>query len=249
MLLLAASFVVPWTVRARGQATVEPVLKAWVRAPEEARIQEVMVVEGQRVRAGQPLARLGTDELDLSLARARATVGALEHEVGAARGRTERLRAAELALESRRRELDALRERAARLVLTAPFDAVVATPHTELLSGAGVETGEAVLELWAPAPLRLMVRLDQRDIADVQTGDAVSARFGAWPGTDFEGIVESVRTAGGGGVVEVAASVEDRGGMLRPGMRGGAKVEARRVSVAEAVVRSARRMLRVDWLL
>ena len=249
VLLLVASFVVPWTVRARGQATVEPVLKAWSRAPEEARVLDVIVVEGQMVRAGQPLARLVTDELDVSLARARASVEALEREVAAARGRTERLRPAELALASRRREFDALRARAARLVLTAPFDAVVATPRTELLNGAGLEAGEALLELWAPAPLRLMVRLDQRDIADVQAGDAVSARFAAWPGTDFEGVVESVRSAGGDGVVEVVASVEDSAGMLRPGLQGGAKIEARRTSVALALARSARRMVRVDWLL
>ncbi|HUG01876.1 MAG TPA: HlyD family efflux transporter periplasmic adaptor subunit [Longimicrobiales bacterium] len=247
--LMVAALVTPWTVRARGHALVEPTIRTWLRAPEEARVEAVMAREGQRVRRGQAVIRLRADGLDVSLASARATVGALEREVAAARGRAERLRAAELALESRRRDLEVLEERAARLTVDAPFDAVIATPHTDLLRGAGATRGDELLELWAPAPLRLRILLDQRDVADVETGDSVAVRFASWPATDFEGVVETVRPASARGTVEVLATLADPGLVLRPGLRGRAKIEARRVTVAQALARSVRRMVRVDWLL
>ncbi len=247
--LTAAAFVAPWTVRARGMGIVEPTFKTWVRAPEGARVGAVLVREGEHVRKDQPLIELYSDELEVSVTAARASVGALEREVAAARGRTERLRAAELALYSRRAELDVLRARAARLVVQAPFDAVVVTPRTELLAGAGVDRGQELLELWAPAPIRLRIRLDLRDVGGVEPGDDVAVRFASWPGTEFQGMVETVRAASESGAVEVLAGIRDPDNLLRPGLQGRAKVAADRTTVARAIGRAARRMIRVDWML
>ncbi|MEN8375742.1 MAG: HlyD family efflux transporter periplasmic adaptor subunit [Gemmatimonadota bacterium] len=249
VVLIAVAFVAPWTIHARGQALVEPTVRTWLRAPEAARVDAVLAREGQHVRRGQPVVRMRADGLDVSLATARASVGALEREVAAARGSTRRLRAAELALESRRRDLAVLEDRAARLTLAAPFDAVVVTPHTDMLRGAGAERGEELIELWAPIPIRLRILLDQRDVADVEAGDPVVVRFASWPGADFQGVVASVRAASARGTVEVLATLADPDRVLRPGLHGLAKIEARRVTVAQAAVRSARRMIRVDWLL
>ncbi len=249
VLAISGAFFAPWTTRARGSAIVEPTLRTWVRAPEAARVDVVLAREGERVRAGEPLLRLRADELDIALAVARASVDALQREVAGAATRTARLRAAELELESRRADLEVLVDRAARLTLNAPFDAVVATPHTDLLLGAGVERGQELLELWAPDPIRLRIRLDQRDVAHVGPGDDVAVRFASWPGTDFEGVVESLRAASDRGVVEVLARLDDPDGRLHPGLQGRAKIAAQRTTLARAIGRSARRMIRVDWLL
>jgi putative peptide zinc metalloprotease protein len=247
--LVLAGFVVPWTMKARGAAVVEPTLRTWVRVPEPARVDAVWVAEGDTVRSGQPLVRLRAEDLDVALAGAQATVAALEREVAAARNATQRLRAAELALASRKSELRVLEDRAARLQLAAPFDAVVVTPHTDLLVGAGVERGAELIELWAPASRRLRIRLAQRDVAHVGSGDAVTVRFASWPGADFRGVVESLRPATQDGVVEVLADVADPEARLRPGLRGRAKVSADRVPLAIALARSARRLVRADlWL-
>lgn len=247
--LAVAAFFVPWTMQARGAAVVEPTFRTWLRAPEPARVDAVLVTEGQTVQAGQPLIRLRADGLDVALAGARAGVAALEREVAAARGTTSRLRAAELALASRRSQLQVLEDRVDRLELTAPFDALVVTPRTDLLAGAGVERGAELIELWAPSPRRLRIRLTQREVAHVEAGDPITVRFAAWPGTDFEGVVESLRAASQEDVVEVLAAVADPTGVLRPGLRGRAKIDADRVPIARAAARSVRRLFRSDLLL
>jgi multidrug resistance efflux pump len=247
--LIATAFLVPWTTQARGAAIVEPTFRTWLRVPEPARVDAVLVSEGEAVRRGQPLVRLRADDLDVALAGARAAVAALDREVAAARGATSRLRAAEIALASRRAELGVLLDRAARLELAAPFDGVVVTPRTDLLAGAGFDRGAEVIELWAPTPRRLRIRLAQREVAHVEAGDAVNVRFAAWPGTDFGGVVESIRAASQEDVVEVLAAVSDPEGLLRPGLRGRAKIAADRVTVARALARWARRLVRADFLL
>ncbi|HUH13916.1 MAG TPA: hypothetical protein VMK65_12445, partial [Longimicrobiales bacterium] len=51
-LLLTAVAMLPWTLRLTGAATVEPVERAWLRAPEASLVQRVAVRDGDTVRAG-----------------------------------------------------------------------------------------------------------------------------------------------------------------------------------------------------
>src|SRR5438552_257215 len=55
-----------------GTATLEAEEEATVLARTTGIIEQILVEEGQRVKAGQPLARLETDRLKLEVARAKA---------------------------------------------------------------------------------------------------------------------------------------------------------------------------------
>src|SRR5207249_2681387 len=56
----------------RGTATLEAEDEATVMAKTTGVIEQILVEEGQRVRAGQVLARLETDRLKLEVTRAKA---------------------------------------------------------------------------------------------------------------------------------------------------------------------------------
>ena len=70
--LILLAFVVPWTVRVRGTAVIEPSARVWLHAPETAWIEQVFVQEGEAVQAGQPILQLRSPELDVDRGRARA---------------------------------------------------------------------------------------------------------------------------------------------------------------------------------
>src|SRR5690606_37155507 len=64
----------------RGTATLEAEEEATVNAKTGGVIEAILVEEGERVQAGQVLARLETDRLKLEVARARATLDKLEQD-------------------------------------------------------------------------------------------------------------------------------------------------------------------------
>lgn len=78
-------------VQAAGWFEADPYL-TYATSLTDGIIEEVLVLEGERVEAGQVLARLVPDDAELALARARSEVSNAEAEVQSARARLEAAR-------------------------------------------------------------------------------------------------------------------------------------------------------------
>lgn len=179
-----------------------------VRARREAdlgfraggRITARLVEVGQRVTAGQPLARLDASDLALSVRAAEADLSAAEAQsrqaaADLARSKAllaaghvsvayddQRVAAARSAAErvaSARASLDLARRRLSYAVLTAPNDGVV----TALLAEAGqvVAEGTPVLRLANPEERELVVQVPESAVASLAEAH-VAATFWARPG-------------------------------------------------------------------
>jgi putative peptide zinc metalloprotease protein len=67
LVVAAAAFLTPWTVRVRGTAVVEPTQRIWLRPADGGWIAAVLVAEGQILAAGDPVIRLRSPELELEM--------------------------------------------------------------------------------------------------------------------------------------------------------------------------------------
>lgn len=191
-------------------------------------IAEVLVDEGERVRAGQVLARLDLSQSEAQLAKARSAAAHAERELA----RAERLFADSVVT---RAQLDGARtaaevaradERAASFVrrtatIVAPASGVVLRRLGE--PNAVVAAGQPVLSMRGTSG-RLVLRagLPDRDAARVRVGDRATMRFAAHPGVSFTGRVAEVGAGAvaGTGTYEVEVAVEDAGRALASGLVG-----------------------------
>ncbi len=227
---------------------VPPVRSALV-ARVTGRVAKVLVDEGARVAAGQPMLTLETEYLKLDVARAEAEVARAnavlaEAESDYARkkelvGRQsvspaafERSQAAfEGAKASRlsaQAAFDLARQRLSDAVLTSPIDGVVLERKTDV--GERLGEGTVAFVVVQTAPLKLRFRVPERYLGAVATGAQVRASVDPYPGETFDGTVSVVVPAldPASRTFAVEALFPNRDGRLRPGLF--ARVELERAA-------------------
>lgn len=181
--------------------TVEPVSWARISPVGSGRIAEMLVREGERVREGQPLARLDDRE-------ARARIAELEARAAYWREEVRRAQAlADKGIKSREAEqkaqselgqvqaaISAARQRRADLLVTSPLDGEVLRRDFEV--GEVVDVNDALFWVGAPRPLRVTADVDEEDIADIRPGQKVLIKADAFPDRVLEGKVDRVTPKG-----------------------------------------------------
>ena len=246
------AFVTPWTVRATASATVEPALRRWLRPPEAARLAEVRVAEGAHVQAGDTIAVLREPELELQRVAASTTLEQLRGRMARARatGDAATERSAAIELETTRSQLAVLDQRRDALVLRAPFSGVLVTPLLDERIGERVPAGDSLIELWSLGSLRARVRIPQRVAGEVAPGAEIRIRFSARPGLTWRTQVDRLESAADGSdLVALAVLPQSETQPVLPGMLGRARVDITHVTIARALERAARRIVRLDFLL
>ena len=145
-------------------------------------------------------------------------------------------------------QLDLIDEQLARTVLEAPFDGVVVRGDLHQRLGSPVEQGEVLFEIAPLDGYRVVLEVDERDIAYVATRPARPAgALGACRASRCRFTVDRV-TPGGCRAGRSATSSASRRRLegrppLRPGMEGVGKID-----VGRAPGRGSGRTSLVDWL-
>lgn len=215
-------------------------------APEVAgKVLEVFVERGDAVEAGAPLLRLDSRTARLTESEAGASAAALLAQANGAKLECERAERLFAANAITRAELDrsttgcsasahsvaAARARvslAAKAfgdsVVRAPFKGVVAERLAAL--GDSVAPGRNVVTLVDPSSLRLDLTVPETLTASIVDGRALTFTVGAYPGREFSARVARqspvLRTRSRDQIVEV--TIDDAGGVLKPGMFATAQV-------------------------
>ncbi|UGB39588.1 efflux RND transporter periplasmic adaptor subunit [Frateuria soli] len=181
--------------------TVEPTVMLPIAARITARLVELDVDEGDRVRAGQQLARLEDTDLASNLAQLRSQEAFAQSEYRRyaallprgviARTQYDKARADWLAARSAA-ERAAAELRYARLL--APTGGTVIRRDGEI--GQLMTPGAALFWLAVDSPPRVTTDVDEEDIARVVPGQAVLIRADAFPGRVFQGRVRSITPKG-----------------------------------------------------
>ncbi len=240
-----------------SMAAVRAAVQQPARAGVGGILDAVLAHEGEKLNAGQPIARLRDDEGQLRLGEAQAALALAQREEFAAQARGDanavsgaRVRAAESA--------DAValltRQQEARTVV-APAAGVVLTPRLEERLGSWFDAGSTVAWIGDPDWVELELHVPQSDVADVQLEDRVRARSPAQPSVTFQGKVTAIApradTLGGLVTYTVHAILDNRQRLLRPGMEARAKVLTRPRPLAVMIFRRPARWLRMNlwWML
>jgi multidrug resistance efflux pump len=220
----------PWRVSA--PARLEGAVQRAVVAAADGFLQQVNVRPGDRVTAGQLLGQLSSQDLELERRRRESEMRQHENAYRAAQARNDRTQM--VVSQSRAAEAQALLSLAEtqleRSQLVAPFDGVVIKGDLTQNLGAPVKKGEVLMVLSPGDNYRLMVEVDETDIAAVRIGQRGALALAARPEQPLafttRRIVPLATAADGRNYFEVEASLDAAQPDLRPGLSGVAKIDA-----------------------
>jgi RND family efflux transporter MFP subunit len=197
-------------VVAEGRVSTYPGSEVTVGSDVAGRIDMISVEEQGRVRKGELIAIVNSDETGAALAEAQARVGELEadirlfeleaarakelfeQEVGSRQSWDKALRdidAAKARRKSVRAEVDRLEALLAKSRITAPLDGVVITRHVD--RGENIVEGDKIVTIANLDRLRIESEVDEYDTARVRIGSAVRVTAEGYEG-NWRGIVEEI---------------------------------------------------------
>ncbi len=195
-------------------AHVATVSRVEVGATITGRVRRVLVTEGARVQAGQPLIELEEDELRAALGQARASEMQAAATLRNAREELQRVQAlvaqgfvtASRADDARRAvdvaqaqegaaraATEAARARLAQTRIVAPRAAQVLARHVE--PGQIVQAGKPLLSLALAGPTQLVAAVDERFLEQLQVGQRADVVADAFPQRRFTARVASLGPA------------------------------------------------------
>ena len=220
------------TYRIPAEARIEGEVQRALAAPFQAYIAETLVRPGDTVREGQLLARLDDRDLQVERIRLIAQRDQLAQQYRDAMARQERaqVRIASAQIAQAEAQLALVEEQLSRTAVVAPFDGVVVSGDLTQLLGAPLERGQVMLEVAPLDAYRVVLEVDERDIADLSLGQKGELVLASMPGARYPFRVHKitpVSTARDGrnffrAEADLGAQLDAR---LRPGMEGVAKVE------------------------
>jgi RND family efflux transporter MFP subunit len=238
LIVAAVAALVPVDHRVGAPARVEGAIQRALVAPSDGYLRELHARPGDRVSAQQPLAELAQDDLKLEQRKWESELNQHENAAGAALARADRAQfaVAQARADEARARLDLASGELARTRILAPFDGVIISGDLSQALGAPVKRGETLMTIAPEQKFRLVIEVDERDIADVHVGQAGRLVLGAFIGRSLAfhvvRITPMASARDGRNFFEVEGDLEHDGASLRPGLQGVAKIEAGRQPVA-----------------
>ena len=221
---------VPATPRAMaasysGSASLEARAEAQVVAKTSGVALQVLVEEGDVVRAGQVLVRIDADRARLNLAQADVQVKKLEANFRRASelvkqqmvsvGDHDQLR---FDLENARAMLRMAQLELSYTNVTAPISGVVAS--RSIKPGNFVQINTPIIRIVDNSRLEATLNVPERDLTTLREGLPVRMQVDALAGKTFEGVVDRIAPVvdAGSGTFRVVCAFDPDDGALQPGM-------------------------------
>ena len=218
------------TYRVPAKTVVEGAIQRAAVAPFDGHIAQSFVRAGDTVQAGQVLARLEDRELLLEQGR-----------LGAEREQTLRKQRQALAegdrgqmmvLAAQIAEADAqiylINDKLSRATLKAPFEGVVVSGDLNQLVGTPVEQGKLLFQIAPLDAYRVVLQVDERDIAYVQLDQAGELTLSGLPDRRLAFSVQQITPVAsqeeGRNYFRVEAHLQTPSVRVRPGMEGVGKI-------------------------
>lgn len=256
-LMLLVLAVAKGDFRVSASSTLEPLVQQAAAAPFNGYVREAPLRAGDLVKQGALLARL--DDRDLRLERLK-WLGQEEELSKQFRQAMADRNAAQVQivsaqLEQSRAQVARAQEQLARTTITAPFDGVVVSGDLSQQLGAPVERGAVLFEVAPLASFRLVLKIDERDIAHLKVGQRGALRLSAFPhevvGFELQNITPVSTPKEGRNFFRVEAKLDALDPRMRPGMEGVGKVEIERrryLWIWTRPVADGLRLLAWQWL-
>jgi multidrug resistance efflux pump len=235
--------------RVAATTVLEPAIKRVVVAPFDGYLAYAPVRAGDLVDAGTVLCTL--DDRDLRLERlkwrSQREQYLKQYQMAMAQRNAALGQIATAQIGQAEAELALVEDRLARTQMRAPFAGVVVTGDLSQSIGAPVERGHELCEVAPLEAYRVILQVDERDIAAVMVGQPGHLVLSAFPTLPLPFVIRQVTPVSvareGRNYFRVEAQLESTPTRLRPGMEGVGKVEIGRRLLLWIWTHTA-----IDWL-
>lgn len=228
--LIAFCAVARDTYRVNADAQLEGTVRRAVVSPYDGYLRDATVRAGDVVTAGELMAEL--DDRDLVLERLRWDTERRQHQLEYDQALAARQPATVNVIRSQIDQADAqislIDEQIARTRFIAPFDGLVISGDLSQRIGSSVNRGEVLFEVAPLTGYRVVMQVDEHQIAQIEPGQTGEVLFGALPDQPFRIVIDKIipvaQSREGHNMFKVEGHLVETSERLRPGMIGVGKV-------------------------
>ena len=230
--VLVLALFLPLPYRISADAVVRPRFTRFLVSRYDGLLKESKVRPGDRVTRGDVLARLDGRQTEVELAALQAERDKAKKKLDqeTARGNTAAAQVARLDMRKIDQQITRLREQQKHLIITSPVTGMVLTGDLQRAEGSPVNRGQTLFEVAPLAQMEVEVAIPEKNISQVEENALVSVRFKAYRETAWEKhftrIEPRARIKNNANVFIGILEFDNPDGLLRPGMRGTAKIHA-----------------------
>ncbi|MCU1125317.1 efflux RND transporter periplasmic adaptor subunit [Stenotrophomonas maltophilia] len=215
-----------------GTAALEPRAESQVVAKTSGVALAVLVEEGQRVTAGQPLVRLDPDRARLAVAQSEAQMRKLENNYQRAQKLVGQQMVSAADVDQLRYDLENVRAQYRLATLELSYTTVVA-PISGVIASRSIKTGNFVqintpiFRIVDNSRLEATLNVPERELATLRAGQPVTLVADALPGQSFTGTVDRIAPVvdSGSGTFRVVSAFDGAAHALQPGMFGRIRID------------------------
>ena len=228
---IAVLLCIPYPYRVACDCEIQPVTRRFVSAPYTGPLERSIVRPGEVVSKDQVLAYMDGRQLRLELTGVEAEHQAARrrHSSALAQGEVAQSQIARSEMRKQQTRIKSLEDQLSRLEIRSPYDGIVVSGDLDKAQGATMEIGQTLFEV---APLDAMlaeVAIPESEIQYVGDKNSVAIKLNAFPYRTFYGEVDTVNPGAeilsDESVFVAHVKFEDDQSVIRPGMKGTAKVK------------------------
>lgn len=220
--------------RITARTVIEPVVRRAAVAPFSGYIREAPVRAGDLVREGQLLAALDDRELRIERLKwfSQEQQFAREYQRALGERNAAQIVIFRAQIDQAKAQLKLIDDQLSRTRVLSPVDGVIVTGDLSQELGAPVERGGVLFEVAPLEAYRVILEVDDRDIADVTSGQTGYLVVSAFPNERLPFTIEKITPVStareGRNYFRVEAQFPKTPERLRPGMEGISKIEVDR---------------------
>jgi len=237
LLILFAASGVKGEYQIKASATLQGDIRQLLVAPQDGYVETGKVRAGDLVVKGQLLASLDDRVHQLERQKWQSERNKLQKQYQQAFSEHDRIQLGILQaqLDQADAEIKLVADQIARMSLHSPFDGIVVSGDLSQAQGAPVELGQVLFEVTPLNNYRVILEVDEHDIALLRSGQAGRLVMTAMPQTTYnltlDKVIPVAISSDGYNYFRVEASLDKPSSMLRPGMGGVAKVTIEQRSI------------------
>lgn len=216
--------------RLTADSSLEGLIRRAIVVPFDGYIDQALVRAGDLVEKGDTLSTLDDRDLRLEKLAKHGRHRKLSRQLQEAVANHDRAQAGiiKAQLEQSQAELDLLNTLLKRTLMISPFAGLVVSGDLSQRLGGAVEKGEVLFEVTPLHDYRVILKVDERRIADVQTGQHGILVLFSLPHQKYPFIIDKItpiaQAGEGRNFFRVEARLQYVDESLRPGMKGVGKI-------------------------
>ena len=249
VLVIMLLSLVKWEYRVSANSLLEGTIERVITAPEEGYIKEAPARPGDLVSAEQTLATLDDRDLQLEKLKWSGKQKQVSKEYREALATLDRSQIGILRaqLDQASAQIEILEKKLERTIISAPINGVIVSGDFTRALGSPVERGQILYKVSPLDDYRVLLDVDESDIAELEVGMKGELTLSAAAEETFEIVVEKITPVSvpgeGANYFQVEASLVETPEFLRPGMQGVSKI-----SIGERQLLWIWTHKLVDWL-